>query len=134
MGYNVVHTNISSPMKRFFANLLDSILLSLIGFILLGIAGAMESAGMFLVAFIASWGIQLYFWSKGTSLGKHLMNMQVIKKDTEAVIGLGHMFIRETIGKFLSGLVFSLGYIWILIDKDNQAWHDKFVNSIVVDR
>jgi len=41
--------------------------------------------------------------------------------------------MRELIGKYISGFILCLGYIWILIDADSQGWHDKFVGSIVVD-
>jgi len=42
------------------------------------------------------------------------------------------MLVRETIGKLISGLVFSLGYLWLLWDKDRQTWHDKLVSTVVM--
>ncbi len=38
---------------------------------------------------------------------------------------------RETLGKTISASVLGLGFIWVLLDKDNQGWHDKLVTSIV---
>ena len=60
------------------------------------------------------------------------MKLIVVHKDTEETLSLGSMFLREIVGKAISGMVFSLGYIWILIDADKQGWHDKLVSSIVV--
>jgi uncharacterized RDD family membrane protein YckC len=44
------------------------------------------------------------------------------------------MLLRERIGRWLSGLVFGLGYLWILLDKDRQAWYDKLASTYVVER
>ena len=35
-------------------------------------------------------------------------------------------------GVFVS-LVFSLGYIWILIDQHRQGWHDKLAGTVVIE-
>ena len=43
------------------------------------------------------------------------------------------MLVREWIGKPISMVVFCLGYLWILIDQDNQGWHDKLVDTYVVE-
>ena len=43
------------------------------------------------------------------------------------------MLGREWIGKWISGLIFLLGYVWILIDKENQGWHDKILATYVVE-
>ncbi|ABR47849.1 RDD domain containing protein [Alkaliphilus metalliredigens QYMF] len=125
--------HISSPLKRFIGNLLDNALFGIIVMFFFMMAAAINSEALVAISFFAAWGIQLYFWSKGTSLGKNVMGMKVVNKYTQEPVGLGLMIIRETIGKFLSGLIFSLGYIWILIDSDHQGWHDKFIQSIVVD-
>jgi len=77
-------------------------------------------------------GIQLYYFTKGQTIGKKLVKIKVIKKNKEEKISFFGMLIRETIGKALSGAFFSLGFLWILIDDDNQGWHDKLVSSIVV--
>lgn len=45
--------------------------------------------------------------------------MKVVDKNTGLPVGVFKMIIRDTIGKFISGIVLCLGYIWILIDKDN---------------
>lgn len=44
------------------------------------------------------------------------------------------MLLREVIGKWVSGLVFGLGYFWAIWDKDGQTWHDKIAGTVVVKR
>ena len=42
------------------------------------------------------------------------------------------MMFREIIVKQASG-VLMLGFIWILVDEKNRGWHDKILDSYVVD-
>lgn len=119
---------IASPARRFGGYLLDGVI---IGFPI-GIALGIGSVGFILIILIGELFLYIYYWSKGTSPGKNALGMAVVDKDSGKHLSFGMMFIRATVGKFISGLVFSLGYLWILWDQYNQCWHDKFVNSIVV--
>lgn len=78
--------------------------------------------------------IGIYFWSKGTSPGKASLGMYVVNRQTLQPVGFWTMLLRETLGKFLSGLILSLGYLWILLDDNKQGWHDKLVDTLVVER
>ena len=43
------------------------------------------------------------------------------------------MLFREVIGKFIiSSIVFGLGFLWIVLDKENQGWYDKLMSTYVV--
>jgi len=61
-----------------------------------------------------------------------LLGMRVVKENGRTA-GFFTMVVRELIGKLISSSVFSLGFIWILIDPDYQAWHDKLMGTYVVD-
>lgn len=152
---------IAKPSKRFFAYMLDefvSLILFIIILLLTGIPAiilsrgwgqkhislletnriALESFGMAYVAFfvlviISPVFIQLYFWTKGTSLGKMMLNMRVVNEHNKQPVGFFRMFFREMIGKQISAVVFGLGYISILIDQNHQAWHDKIFNTLVIE-
>ena len=50
---------------------------------------------------------------------------------TGGPIGNSRAFIRY-IGRFVSTIVFLLGYFWMLWDPEKQTWHDKFAGSVVV--
>ncbi|MBC7293108.1 MAG: RDD family protein [Thermoleophilia bacterium] len=75
--------------------------------------------------------INLYFMAKGTSMGKRLLGMRVYRVSGKPA-GFFLMLVEETIGKMISGLVFSLGFLWLLWDKDVQCWHDKVVGTVVL--
>lgn len=75
----------------------------------------------------------IYFiGSKGQTPGKMALGVKVVRKDGVLKIGYGKAFMREVVGKFISSLVFGLGYLWILWDKEKQGWHDKIANTVVV--
>ncbi|MCK8823630.1 RDD family protein [Fuchsiella alkaliacetigena] len=125
---------LASPVRRLIAYFIDYGLGLFLAFISFGAAGAgEEGAAIIGVLLLGFFIIQLVMLAKSTSLGKMILGMKVYKKTGEAV-GFGRMFLREAIGKIISGMIFSLGYIWILIDDENQAWHDKLISSIVVQK
>ncbi|GAA0115324.1 RDD family protein [Clostridium senegalense] len=141
---------ISSPGRRFLAYILDilvSFILALIISLFIGLPSIFiadtENINSFFsglyavyigVLILSTIIIQFYFWSKSTSMGKAILKMKVLDKRTRQPVGFLKMVLRELIGKQVSGLFFGLGYIWIFIDKDNQAWHDKIFDTIVVDQ
>jgi hypothetical protein len=43
------------------------------------------------------------------------------------------MVAREWLGKPISMLVFGLGYLSIMTDKENRGWHDKIADTHVVE-
>jgi uncharacterized RDD family membrane protein YckC len=56
----------------------------------------------------------------------------VVDQRNGDIPGFGKMFLREIVGRFLSGLFFGLGYFWSLFDKNAQAWHDKLAGTVVI--
>ena len=139
---NLVHREtgrLASPGKRLGACVLD-ILVPLAFFIvvLVGVAVVGEesielAANLVVVLFLGYviWTIVLFV--RGTTPGKKLLGMRVVKEDGQDATFFT-MLIREWIGKLISGLIFSLGFLWILFDRDNQGWHDKLLGTYVVHR
>ena len=138
---------LASPGKRFAAYMFDlAIPLVAIFFIIPLIAGgtavaAFEAgfdddaasgialAGLVgLVVAYLLWALVLF--AKGTTPGKRLLRMYVFKESGERA-GFFTMFFREWIGKWISAAVFFLGFLWILLDKDWQGWHDKLASTYV---
>lgn len=123
------------PLKRLIALILDFlvpfILMFFIPIITHPFGKTLQS--IFNLFFLFSIiGIQLYYFTKGQTIGKKLVKIKVIKINKEEKVSFFGMLIRETIGKVFSLTFFSLGFLWILIDDNNQGWHDKLVSSIVV--
>lgn len=69
---------------------------------------------------------------RGTTPGKRLMGLQVVRATSGSTPGFGVMFVREIVGRFVSGLFLGLGYFWAIFDRSGQAWHDKIANTVVV--
>jgi len=147
---------ISSPQRRLLAYIMDTLLLMLLAIITAVMAGlpsifqAASSNNLNSDQWFATYGlfvaiyaliiialaslVQIYFWSKSTSMGKAVFKMKVVDKDTYQPIGFWKMLFRELIVKNVSGLFFGLGYLWILVDgQTHQSWHDKILNTIVID-
>ena len=68
---------------------------------------------------------------RGQTLGKQAVGIKVVTWEGE-VPGVGRAVVREVIGKFVSGIVFLLGYIWVAFDGQKQGWHDKMAGTYVV--
>lgn len=67
----------------------------------------------------------------GATVGKKVLRLRVVDTSYKP-IGWGKAFLREVIGKTVSSFFFNLGYLWALIDKRNQGWHDKIAGTFVV--
>lgn len=133
---------LASPGKRLGAYFLDILVPFIALFIMLGAVGAGASTksdagggagvliGIVLFLGYAVWALMLF--ASGTTPGKKMLGMRVIKENGQNA-GFGAMLIREWIGKLISGMIFSLGFLWILFDRDRQGWHDKLVSTYVVE-
>ena len=133
---------------RLGAHVVDMIILGVIlavsvlvlGALVAGIQGAGGSqnaaiGGLFLgmfIGFAAYLAVIVTFLSKGLTPGKYLVGEQVVDHLTGGQPGLGTMLLREIVGKWVSGILFGLGYLWAIWDKDGQAWHDKIAGTVVV--
>ncbi|MDP1858699.1 MAG: RDD family protein [Gemmatimonadaceae bacterium] len=69
---------------------------------------------------------------RGTTPGKRVMGLQVVRTQTGDIPGFGVMFVREVVGRFVSGVFLGLGYLWAVFDMNGQAWHDKIASTVVV--
>src|SRR3954468_14098503 len=66
----------------------------------------------------------------GQTLGKKALGIRVYDFGEGGAIGYGRGFLRQ-IGKYISALVFFLGYFWMLWDKEKQCWQDKIAGTVV---
>lgn len=96
--------------------------------------GGDATVGAIVLATIGYIVFSFWFLSRGMTPGKWLLGERVVEKLTGNYPGFWRMLLRETIGKFVSGIFLGLGYFWAIWDKDNQAWHDKIAGTVVVRR
>jgi uncharacterized RDD family membrane protein YckC len=70
-------------------------------------------------------------WStSGQTVGKTLLGVKVVTKDGSYPSG-GKAFLRY-IGYFVSGIVLSIGFLWVAFDRKRQGWHDKIAGTYVI--
>ncbi|HEX2912817.1 MAG TPA: RDD family protein [Chloroflexia bacterium] len=69
--------------------------------------------------------------ARGATIGKKVFGMKVVQSDGSAP-GFGRALLRQTVGYWISGAVFGLGYLWVAFDEHKQGWHDKLAGTYVV--
>ena len=92
------------------------------------IGGVLAVAGV-IVAYILY--VILPTGKTGQTLGKKIMGIKVVDKDGNPP-GIGKAFLRELIGKFLSCIIFDLGFILAAFDNQRRAWHDRIAGTYVI--
>src|SRR3989339_163647 len=139
----------ATTWSRILAGFIDAIIVSIpifiLGFIsgiLMALLGAPSPSTNGSVSMIISvvvnligYGFMIFYYiyftgSKGQTLGKKAVKIKVVKESDNSVPGYGTAFLREIVGKFVSSLVFSLGYFWVIWDSKKQGWHDKIAHTI----
>lgn len=120
--------------KRLLAFIIDQLIIFLI-FIVLGvIAGFLNLGntdiiqGLFSLIFIIY--STLFIWRSGSTIGKKILKLKVVNGDYQPV-SFWQALLRESLGKIVSGIL-NLGYLWVIIDKKRQGWHDKIAKTYVV--
>lgn len=78
----------------------------------------------------------LYFvlctYFTGTTLGKRAMNLRVVSAGEQEKLTMLNVIYRETVGRFLSGIILEVGYIIAGIDPQKRALHDILCDTRVV--
>ena len=143
--------NKASFFSRFIAWLVDMfamvVIAILFGVLLAGLFSITSgSDSFFLAALAGTVGVMVwftililqflyfgYYWSKsGQSIGMKLTGIKVVRQDG-TLMSYVRAALRGTFGYWVSGLVFSLGYIWAAFDSEKEAWHDKIFDTWVVE-
>ncbi len=85
------------------------------------------------VALVVSYmALMIAFYTRALSPGKYILRLRIIDITTGKHASFRRMLLRELVGKFVSSIVFSMGYLWALIDVNSQTWHDKLARTVVV--
>ena len=67
----------------------------------------------------------------GQTPGKMLLRIQVVGTDGES-LSYGKAFYREVVGKFISGIIFAIGYLMAAFDDQKQGLHDRMAKTYVI--
>jgi uncharacterized RDD family membrane protein YckC len=135
-----MNTRYAGFWVRFVATLIDSILLGLISGVLsfalsFSLAeGANEIISLLanIIGLVISIGYYVVYQQKnGQTIGKKVMNIKVVDYNGKTPT-MFSFFLREIIGKTISGLILFIGYFMVIWDKRKQALHDKIAGTFVV--
>lgn len=126
---------------RLCAHLVDSFIVLIIGYlvgIVLGVFFATSGlqdvlapiAGF--LGVIVRWAYYVYMtYDYEATLGKKLFGLRVISNSNEQV-DLGQVFLRETVGKIASAVIFGIGFLMIGFNDKKEGLHDKIGKTRVV--
>lgn len=116
--------------RRFAALFVDGLILTIPNIILVV---ALSDALANVLALLVGIAYYTYFEgsASGQTLGKSALGIRVIDLKLGGSIGHPRALLRY-IARFLSTIVFFLGYFWMLWDRESQCWHDKIAGSVVV--
>ncbi len=73
-----------------------------------------------------------FYSTKGATPGKMLLKLKVVNADTGTYLTFGQACLRDIVGKFVSGIIFMIGYLMAAFRKDKRALHDLMVGSQVI--
>ena len=71
----------------------------------------------------------MWTW-KGTTIGGIVLNLKVVRLDAQPVTFA--VALVRGLASALSVIVFFVGFLWIILDRDKQTWHDKIAGTVVV--
>lgn len=85
---------------------------------------------------IASLAITILYWvvfqgKYGQTLGKKALGIKVVDANGKTP-SMMTFFLREIIGKFVSGIILLIGYLMVIWDGKKQGLHDKIAGTFVV--
>jgi uncharacterized RDD family membrane protein YckC len=133
---------------RWVANFIDGIVLGIplliiflpIGFILATSMGLDKAANLpwpinlsiRLLEAIIGWTYYIFMTNKyQATLGKMAVGIKVVSDKAEDLTS-GQIILRETLGKFLSGITLGIGYIMAGFTERKQALHDMMAKTTVI--
>lgn len=126
-------------LRRLGAILYDSLLLAAVLVLASGLAvwvlggEASQPGNPFMTSyfFLVSFLFYAWFWMHGgQTLGMRAWRIRVQQADGRN-ISPPQALLRFIVAIF-SWLVFGLGFLWSLFDKEKLAWHDRFSETVLV--
>jgi len=127
MALHTQTTSFAGFEQRLYAAAIDMLLL-----LFLSVLFHFYQNGLVVLLEQGSYFIFCWWYFQGRTLGNKIMHIQIVRVDGTP-LRLQHAFLRY-LGFLLSGVVFFLGFAWMLWDKKKQGWHDKIADTIVLKR
>lgn len=97
--------------------------------VVVGVISAFLSLGSGFLLLLAVYGAVM--WKlRGTTVGGLVCGLRLVRADDRPMDWA--TAIVRALGCFLSLFVAGLGFIWVAIDDEKQAWHDKIAGTVVI--
>lgn len=93
--------------------------------------------GLYAITFFVVYGLIMIFVNSymiskfGGTIGKILTGLQIVNPEGNK-ISFWRAILRNYLGYTISGMLLWLGFIWVIVDKERQGWHDMIANTYVV--
>jgi uncharacterized RDD family membrane protein YckC len=85
-----------------------------------------------LLSFVAIAAAVIGFWRYcGATPGKIALGIRIVDAVTGEPPSLGRLVLR-LLGYFVSAMPLYLGFLWALVDRRKQGWHDKIARTVVI--
>ncbi len=133
---------------RLVAYIIDTIVVTVLMFVVLlvfgalvtgaavsGSAGLAVGGGLLLVLAVVALALLYFpfFWARGGQTpGMKLFRIRIVRDRDGGPISGGQALLR-LLGYFVNGVVFYIGYVWILVDKRRRGWHDLIAGTVVIE-
>ncbi len=135
---DLIQVSNAGPLVRLAAFLYDSLLMlamwmAVSGLFVAANGGESVSGNPFLpsLMFLIWVWFNLHFWRRGgQTLGMRSWRLRLLST-TGKPLTYTQCLLRLVMA-IPSFVVFYLGYIWILIDKDRLSWHDRYSETRVI--
>jgi len=107
------------------AAFLDWVIVGFLG----GFVGSLTHRPGFFFLVVLIYFAGMWTW-KATTVGGVVLGVKVVRQDGYPVTLLVST-VRALAGAF-SIVIFFLGFLWILFDRERQGWHDKIAGTVVI--
>lgn len=145
------HPRMGGFLPRLGALIIDAIILAVPGWILslpvslsLSLSSSQDVSNQVMSNALSnswSWIVSLglafvyygFFYTKyGQTPGKMVFKLKVVRANDLSLVGWGRAFVRDVLGKWISGIIILLGYFWYFMSEKRQTWHDLIADTYVV--
>lgn len=131
---------------RVVATIIDAILVFILQFVLgslLAVTGSVSGGAdegavgnmvilIQIFGYILSFAYYIVFTGHcGQTPGKMALRIKVIRTDGSQ-ISYGRAAFREVPAKFISGIIFGIGYLMVAFDEQKQGLHDRMADTYVI--